>query len=162
VDRGFVPSVEKGVQTAATEGILAGHRVTDVKIDFYDGKMHPVDSNDVSFQIAGRGAFREAFQQARPCLLEPVYEVVIRAPEDCMGPVLGDLSAHRGKIHSMDTDEQLQVIRAGLPQRELHRYATRLRALTAGRGCHTESFSHYEEMPAEIEAQVIAEARHHS
>ena len=92
VDRVFVPSVEKGVNQACTEGILAGCRVTDVKIDFYDGKMHPVDSKDIAFQIAGYFAFKEAFAAAKPCLLEPIETVEIRIPEDCMGKVMGDLS----------------------------------------------------------------------
>src|SRR5207247_876099 len=103
VDRVFVPSVEKGVNNACSEGILAGYRVTDVKIDFYDGKMHPVDSKDIAFQIAGKAAFKEAFLNARPCLLEPIYEVEVRAPEDCLGAVMGDLSSRRGRITGTDS-----------------------------------------------------------
>ncbi len=99
VDRNFVPSVEKGVKQACTEGIIAGCRVTDVKIDFYDGKMHPVDSKDIAFQIAGYFAFKEAFIAAKPVLLEPIETVEIHIPEDCMGKVMGDLSSRRGKIH---------------------------------------------------------------
>ncbi|MGD0613982.1 MAG: elongation factor G, partial [Verrucomicrobiota bacterium] len=97
VDRVFVPSVEKGVMKACEEGILAGYRVVDVKIDFYDGKMHPVDSKDIAFQIAGYFAFKESFMAARACLLEPIHTVEIRIPEDCMGKVMGDLSSRRGK-----------------------------------------------------------------
>jgi elongation factor G len=159
VDRGFVPSVEKGVNAAMHEGVIAGYRVTDVRVDFYDGKMHTVDSNDIAFQIAGKAAFKEAFENARPCLLEPIYNVEIKAPEDNMGAVLGDLSAHRGKILSMEADGHFQIIQAQLPQKELYQYATRLRSLTGGRGFHTEKFSHYEEMPREMEAKVIAESK---
>src|SRR5207245_11355724 len=104
VDRVFVPSVEKGVKNACTEGILAGYRVVDVKIDFYDGKMHAVDSNDISFQIAGYYAFKEAFANARPCLLEPIHNVEIHIPEEYLGKVMGDLSARRGKILGIDND----------------------------------------------------------
>src|SRR5256885_5584230 len=104
VDRVYVPSVEKGVMSACTEGILAGYRVVDLKIDFYDGKMHPVDSKDIAFQIAGKEAFKEAFTNARPCLLEPIYTLEIKIPDDSMGKVMGDLSSRRGKILVMDTD----------------------------------------------------------
>lgn len=159
VDRVFVPSVEKGVQTACTEGILAGYRVVDVKIDFYDGKMHPVDSKDIAFQIAGYQAFKEAFMNAKPCLLEPIYTVEIKVPDDCMGKVMGDLSSRRGKILGMDSTDSLQMIKAHVPAMELYHYSTTLRSLTGGRGIHTEEFSHYEEMPRELEQRVIAESK---
>jgi len=158
VDRVFVPSVEKGVNQSCTEGILAGCRVTDVKIDFYDGKMHPVDSKDIAFQIAGYFAFKEAFRAAKPCLLEPIENVEIRIPEDCMGKVMGDLSSRRGKIMGMDNDGAFQVIKAQVPTKELYHYSSTLRSLTGGRGVHTEEFSHYEEMPREATEKVIAEA----
>jgi elongation factor G len=158
VDRGFVPSVEKGVQQACTEGIVAGCRVTDVKVDFFDGKMHPVDSKDIAFQIAGYFAFKEAFTAAKPMLLEPIETVEIRVPEDFMGKVMGDLSSRRGKILGMDTDGAFQVIRANVPTKELYHYSTTLRSLTGGRGVHAEAFSHYEEMPREAAEKVMAEA----
>ena len=159
MDRVFVPSVEKGVKNACTEGILAGYRVVDVQIDFYDGKMHPVDSNDISFQIAGYYAFKEAFSNARPCLLEPIHNVEIHIPEEYLGKVMGDLSARRGKILGIDNDGEFQVIRAQVPAKELYRYSTNVRSLTGGRGVHTEEFSHYEEMPRELEQKVIIESK---
>ena len=159
VDRVFVPSVEKGVNQACTEGILAGCRVTDVKIDFYDGKMHPVDSKDIAFQIAGYFAFKEAFMAAKPILLEPIETVEIHIPEDCMGKVMGDLSSRRGKILGMDTDGAFQVIKASVPTAELYHYSSTLRSLTGGRGVHTEEFSHYEEMPHASAVKVIEEAK---
>jgi elongation factor G len=159
VDRVFVPSVEKGVQAACREGILAGYRIVDVKVDFYDGKMHPVDSKDIAFQIAGKEAFREAFLASRPCLLEPICSVEIRIPEECMGNVIGDLSSRRGKILGMDSSDGLQIVHAQVPQKELYQYSTVLRSLTGGRGLHTEDFSHYEEMPKELESKVIAESK---
>jgi elongation factor G len=158
VDRSFVPSVEKGVQQACTEGIVAGCRVTDVKIDFYDGKMHPVDSKDIAFQIAGYFAFKEAFTAARPMLLEPIETVEIRIPEDFMGKVMGDLSSRRGKILGMETEGTFQLIKAHVPTKELYHYSSTLRSLTGGRGVHSEEFSHYEEMPREAADKVIAEA----
>ena len=159
VDRVFVPSVERGAQNACAEGILAGYRVVDVKIDFFDGKMHPVDSNDISFQVAGYWAFKEAFLKARPCLLEPIHSLEIRVPEDCVGKVLGDLSSRRGKVVGMDASGNLQIIHALAPAKELYRYASQLRSLTGGRGLHTEDFSHYEELPSELEQQVIEAAK---
>ena len=134
VDRVFVPSVEKGVNAACTEGVLAGYRVVDVKADFYDGKQHPVDSKDIAFQMAGKQAFREAFMQAQPCLLEPILDIEIRVPEDFMGDVMGDMSSRRGKIIGMDAEGTFQLIKAQAPQSEMYQYSTTLRSLTGGRG----------------------------
>jgi elongation factor G len=157
VDRVFVPSVEKGVTTAGIEGIHAGYRVTDVKINFYGGKMHPVDSKDIAFQIAGYFAFREAFQAARPVLLEPIHELEIRVPEEFVGRVVGDLSGRRGRILGMDVAGRLQIIKALVPAASLHHYGTVLRSLTGGRGLHAEKFGHYEEMPADQEKKLVDE-----
>jgi elongation factor G len=159
VDRVFVPSVERGVQNACGEGILAGYRVVDVSVDFFDGKMHPVDSNDISFQVACYWAFKEAFMKARPCLLEPIHTLEIRVPEDCVGKVIGDLSSRRGKVVGMDGSGNLQVIHALAPAKELYRYSSQLRSLTGGRGLHTEDFSHYEELPSELEQQMVEAAK---
>ena len=159
VDRVFVPSVEKGVQSACVDGILAGYRVVDLKVDFYDGKQHPVDSKDIAFQIAGKGAFKEAFNSAQPCLLEPIMDVEIRVPEDFMGDVMGDVSSRRGKIMGMDTEGSFQVIKAKIPQSELYHYSTAIRSLTGGRGLHSESFSHYEYLPQELQKRFINESQ---
>ncbi len=156
VDRVFVPSVEKGVQAACHEGILAGYHITDIKIDFYDGKTHPVDSKDIAFQIAGKEAFREAFRAAKPCLLEPVILLEIKVPESFLGDVMGDISSRRGRIQGVDTDGKFQIVQAQVPQMELYRYGTTLRSLTGGRGLHTETLSHYEYLPYELEAKVMA------
>jgi len=156
VDRVFVPSVEKGVNAACVEGILAGCMVVDVKANFYDGKQHPVDSKDVAFQIAGKGAFKEAFIGAEPCLLEPIMEIEVKVPEDQMGDVMGDISGRRGKVLGVDTEGGFQVIKAEVPQASLYRYSTTLRSLTGGRGTHREKFSHYENMPGDVEKKVIA------
>ena len=159
VDRVFVPSVEKGVNTACSDGILAGCKVVDVKVDFYDGKMHPVDSKDIAFQTAGKHAFREAFLGAQPCLLEPIMDIEVKVPEEFMGDIMGDISGKRGKIMGMDADGSFQVIKAQVPQAELYHYATTVRSLTGGRGIHSESFSHYEKMPKEYENKVIQERK---
>ncbi|MFP6876243.1 MAG: elongation factor G [Roseibacillus sp.] len=162
VDRGFVPSVEKGIRTAEDEGILAGYQVCDLKIDFYDGKQHPVDSKDIAFQIAGKHAFRDAFQNAEPHLIEPVLEVQIRTPDDSLGNILGDLSVRGGRVMGTEADGHVQVVTAEIPARVMHAYATDLRSLTGGRGQHSEKFSHYEDMPRDIEKKVIAAAKDHS
>src|SRR5207237_10343405 len=109
VDRVFVPSVERGIEIACAEGILAGCRVVDVEANFYDGLMHPVDSKDIAFQVAGYWAFKEAFMKARPCLLEPINVLEVRIPEDCMGKVVGDLSSRRWRIRGHDIDGRLPI-----------------------------------------------------
>jgi elongation factor G len=157
----FIPSIEKGVRQVLENGPLAGHRVIDVRAIVYDGKEHPVDSKDIAFQIAGREVFKQAVINSRPILLEPIYDVEIKVPEDCMGDVMGDLSGRRGKIMGMDSKGRFQIIKAKVPLAELDRYATTLRSKTSGRGLFTRTFSHYEPMPKEIEAKVIEEAKKH-
>lgn len=157
VDRVFVPSVEKGVEKACEEGILAGYHVTDVAIDFYDGKMHPVDSKDVAFQIAGKEAFREAFKSAKPCLLEPIVSLEVKIPEPFLGDVMSDISSRRGSIQGVDMAGKYRVVRAIAPQMELYRYATTLRSITGGVGLHQEEFSHYEYLPPELQHRVVAQ-----
>ena len=159
VDRVFVPSVEKGVNAAATEGVIAGYRVVDLKVDFYDGKMHPVDSKDVAFQIAGKGAFKEAVNAAKPTLLEPIYSIEVKIPDDFTGAVSGDLSSRRGRLQGMDANGGFQIVKAHVPQKELYRYSTTLRSLTEGRGIHVEEFSHYEEMPGDMQKKVVTESQ---
>lgn len=159
VDRVFVPSVEKGVKTACTEGIYAGYRVVDVKADFYEGKMHPVDSKDIAFQIAGYFAFKEGFLNAQPKLLEPIYKVTVTLPEEYLGDIMGDISSRRGKILGVEADGKFQVVKATVPQKELYRYSNIVRSITSGRGHHQESFSHYEEVPPELEKKLLEQAK---
>ena len=159
VDRVFVTSVEKGVNVSCTEGILAGYRVVDLKVDFYDGKQHPVDSKDIAFQMAGKQAFREAFMEAQPCLLEPILNIEIKVPDSFMGDVMGDMSSRRGKIIGIDAEGESQSIKAQAPQAEMYQYSTTLRSLTGGRGIHFEEFSHYEEVPRDMERKVVATAK---
>ncbi len=158
VDRVFVPSVEKGIMAASKEGFLAGYPIVDVKALFYDGKMHPVDSKDIAFQIAGKGAFREACEASKPCLLEPIFEVEVLVPEDFMGDVMGDLTAKRGKIMGMDAEGHFQLLKAKVPQANLFKYSSTLRSLTQGKASHRQKFSHYEEVPKEELSRIIAAA----
>ena len=154
VDRGFVPSVEKGINQICEEGIIAGCKVVDIKIDFYDGKMHPVDSNDMAFQIAGRHAFNEAVKNAKPKLLEPIYKIQVKVPDEVMGDIMGDISSRRGKVQGMDSDGHFQIINAEVPLANLHDYATALKSMSSGRGMFTNEFSHYEDMP-HVEAEKV-------
>ena len=156
VDRSFVPSVEKGINQATVEGPLTGSKVIDIKVAFYDGKQHPVDSKDIAFQIAGRGAFKEAFQLADPILLEPIYEIEVKIPEEYMGDVMGDVSSRRGKVLGMDSDGHNQIIKASVPLSNLYKYANTLRSISQGRGQYRRKFSHYEYVPKEIQDKVVA------
>ncbi|MCX8057345.1 MAG: elongation factor G [Ignavibacteria bacterium] len=154
----FVPAVEKGILETMAKGVLAGYKVVDVKVTLFDGSHHPVDSDELSFKIAGSQAFKKGFLAANPCLLEPIQEVTIRVPEEFMGDVMGDISSRRGKILGMDSDGEFQIIRALVPLAELFKYATQLRSLTQGKGTYEMKLSHYEEVPKEIEAKIIAAA----
>ena len=155
VDRVFVPSVEKGVHAACAHGPFGGFPVTDVRVDFYDGKQHPVDSKDIAFQIAGKAAFNEAFAMARPKLLEPVMELRVRVPQDAVGGVMADISGRRGRILGMEADGRFELVIAHVPQAGLHHYSSQLRAITSGRGRHRETFDHFEEVPHELVAGIL-------
>jgi elongation factor G len=157
VDRSFVPSIEKGVRQACEAGPLSGNKVIDVKAAVFDGKQHPVDSKDIAFQIAARGAFRDAFIKADPILLEPIYEIEITIPEEYMGDVMGDISARRGKVLGMDSDGHFQIIKAEVPLANLYKYSNTLRSLCQGRGYHRRKFSHYEYVPREIQEKIVEE-----
>lgn len=151
----FIPAVDKGIHELLLRGPLAGCPVVDVKVTLYDGKEHAVDSNENAFKTAGRIAFKEAFLQAKPTLLEPVYDVEITVPEDHMGDVLGDISSRRGKVQGMETKGSFEQVKAKVPLAELYHYATRLRSLTQGKGSHRQRFSHYEEAPKDFADKVI-------
>lgn len=153
----FIPAVEKGIQETMAKGVISGNKVVDVKVTLFDGTYHTVDSDEMSFKIAASMCFRKGFLEAKPCLLEPIYEIEVKVPEEYMGDVMGDISSRRGKILGMDSDGQFQVIKAMVPLAELYKYSSQLRSLTQGRGLFKRKFSHYEEVPKEIEQKVIEE-----
>lgn len=153
----FIPAVEKGVIETMSKGVLAGNKVVDVKVTLFDGTYHTVDSDEMSFKIAASQCFKKGFLEAKPVLLEPIYEIEVKVPEEYMGDVMGDISSRRGKILGMDSDGRFQVIKALVPLAELYKYSSHLRSLTQGRGVHKRRFDHYEEMPKEIEQKVIEE-----
>lgn len=154
----FVPSVEKGIAEAMIEGAVAGYKVVDVKVELYDGQFHAVDSSDMAFKIAGSMAFKDGIQKATPVLLEPIYNIEVVVPEDHMGDVMGDLSSRRGKIQGMTPDGPFQRVKAQVPLAELYHYSSDLRSMTQGRGFHSRSYSHYEEVPRDAAAKIIEEA----
>jgi elongation factor G len=151
----FIPAVEKGVIDTLEKGVIAGNKVVDVRVTLFDGTYHTVDSDEMSFKIAASQCFRKGFQLAKPCLLEPIYEIEVTVPEEYMGDVMGDISSRRGKILGMDSDGHFQKINAYVPLAELYKYSSQLRSLTSGRGAHKRKFAYYEEVPKEVEQQII-------
>ncbi|MFZ7110901.1 MAG: elongation factor G [Desulfatiglandales bacterium] len=159
VPRNFVPAVEKGLQEAIRVGVLAGYPVVDLKVRFYDGKSHDVDSSEMAFKIAASMCFKKAVQEASPVLLEPIMKMEITVPEESMGDVMGDLNGRRGRVLGMDSQGKNQVIIAQAPMAEVLTYALDLNAMTGGRGTFQMEHSHYEEVPAQLAEKVIAEAK---
>jgi elongation factor G len=159
IPKQYIPAVEKGIAEAAQEGALAGHQVIDFKVDLVDGSYHTVDSSEMAFKIAGSMAFKRAVLEAKPTLLEPIMSMEIVVPDDCMGDVIGDLNSKRGRVLGMDTKGKKQIIKANVPQAEVLKYAPDLRAMTAGRGMFTMKFSHFEEVPGQLQEKIIEAAK---
>jgi len=158
IDTRFIPSILKGVMEKMEEGPITGSYVRDVRVMVYDGKMHPVDSNDISFKIAGMMAFKEAFMKSEPQLLEPIYDLEIMVPDDVMGEVMGDLQTRRSLIMGMDNKENFQVIRAKTPLAELDRYSTTLRSLSQGRAGFTQHFAEFATVPFDLQSRLEKQA----
>lgn len=154
IDARFIPSILKGIMEKMEEGPITGSYVRDVRVCVFDGKMHPVDSNDISFKIAGMMAFKDAFMKAEPQLLEPIMDLEILMPEEVMGDVMSDLQTRRSLIMGMDTKGNLQVIKARTPLAELDRYSTTLRSLSQGRASFTQRFADYTPVPYEVQQNV--------
>lgn len=159
IPRQFIPAVNKGIEEALAGGILAGHLVIDLSAELVDGKYHSVDSDELSFRMAGIQAVRAAGPSLRPVLLEPIMSLSVRVPEDYTGDIMGDINAKRGRVLGMDTDGGVRVIEAQVPMAEVQRYAVDLRSMTSGRGTFEVRFDHYEEVPHQ-EAQRVIEAAH--
>lgn len=155
IDTRFIPSIKKGILEKMEEGPLTGSYVRDVRVMVFDGKMHPVDSNDVSFKIAGMMAFKEAFENANPKILEPVQELEVVVPEELMGDVMTDLQTRRSVITGMDNKGNYKVIKSNTPLAELDRYSTSLRSITQGRGNFSGKFHDYQAVPGEIQKKLI-------
>lgn len=156
VPRNFVPAVEKGLVESMKSGVLAGYPVVDMKIRFFDGKSHEVDSSEMAFKIAASMCFKKAVQEATPILLEPIMNMEITVPEDTMGDVIGDLNGRRGRVLGMDSDGKNQIIKAEVPLAEVLRYSFDLTSITGGRGNFQMKQSHYEEVPAQLVEKVVS------
>ena len=155
VPREFIPSVEKGIRDAMAQGPLAGYPVEGVKARLYDGKFHKVDSDQLSFEIAGRMAFRSASKRAKPVLMEPVMAVEVVTPEEYMGDVIGDLNGRRGRIESMGQRQDAQIIKASVPLSRMFGYATDMRSITQGRAIYSMQFDHYAEVPKSVADEIM-------
>jgi elongation factor G len=159
VPRNFVPAVEKGIAEALTSGVLAGYPVVDVKVRFYDGKSHEVDSSEMAFKIAAIMGFKKGAREASPVLLEPIMKIEVVAPEDHVGDVIGDLNGRRGRILGVEAKGHNQIVKANVPMAEVLRYAPDLISMTGGKGSFALEFSHYEEVPANITERLVAGAQ---
>ncbi|HEV2462418.1 MAG TPA: elongation factor G [Acidobacteriaceae bacterium] len=159
IPRNFIPAVEKGIQESAARGYLAGYPVVDFRVTLYDGSYHDVDSNELSFKMAGRIAFRKCMEMAKPSLLEPIMRVEIEAPEECAGSLMGDLNQRRGRVQGMDSSGSSTVVRAEVPMAEMLSYGQSLTAMTQGRGSFHMEMDHYDIVPQPIAERVLANAK---
>jgi elongation factor G len=155
IDARFMPAIMKGVMEKMEEGPLTGSYARDIVFYIYDGKMHPVDSNEISFKLAGRNAFREAFKNAGPQILEPIYDVEVLVPEERMGDVMTDLQGRRAVIMGMGREGKYQKIQAKAPLAEMNKYATGLSSITSGRGMYSMKFAEYTNVPPDVQQQLL-------
>jgi elongation factor G len=159
IPRQFVPAVEKGIQDARTRGYLAGYPMVDFRVTVFDGSYHDVDSNELSFKLAGSLAFKDAMTRARPTILEPIMNVEVYAPSDFAGDLMGDLNGRRGRIAGMDTRGVMTIIKAQVPMSEMLTYEQHLTSATGGRGSYHMEYSHYDEVPSHLQTKIIAAAK---
>jgi elongation factor G len=159
IPRQFIPAVEKGIQDARSRGYLAGYPMVDFRVTVYDGSYHDVDSNELSFKLAGSLAFKDAMTRARPTILEPVMNVEVYAPSDFAGDLMGDLNGRRGRIAGMDTRGAMTIIKAQVPMAEMLTYEQHLTSATGGRGSYHMEYSHYDEVPSHLQTKIIAAAK---
>lgn len=157
IDARFIPAILKGLMDRIEQGPLTGSYARDVRVIVYDGKMHPVDSNEISFRLAGRNAFAEAFRNANPKILEPIYDVEVFVPSDMMGDVMSDITGRRGMVLGMETEKNFTRLKAQVPLKEMSSYSTTLSSLTGGRATFTMHFKDYELVPADVQEKLIKE-----
>ncbi|MDR1884131.1 MAG: elongation factor G [Prevotella sp.] len=157
IDTRFLPAILKGVMSRLEQGPLTGSYARDVRVVVYDGKMHPVDSNEISFMLAGRNAFSEAFKNAGPKILEPIYDVTVTVPSDRMGDVMGDLQNRRAMIMGMESDKGIEILNAKVPLKEMANYSISLSSLTGGRASFTMKFASYELVPSDVQDKLLKE-----
>ncbi|PMQ01835.1 MAG: elongation factor G [Dictyoglomus sp. NZ13-RE01] len=159
VPKNYIPAVEKGIRETMEKGILAGYPIVDVRVTLFDGSYHEVDSSDMAFKVAAAKAFKKGFLEAKPVLLEPIMQVEVTAPDTYTGDIISDLNGRRGRVTQIESLGKMQVIKALVPLAEMLRYSSTLKSITQGRGSYTMKFSHYEEVPAKIQEEIIAKAK---
>jgi elongation factor G len=159
IPRNFIPAVEKGIQESRQKGVLAGFPTVDFRVILYDGSYHEVDSSEMAFKIAGSLAFKKGVKEAKPCLLEPIMNVEVSAPEEFAGDLMGDLNSRRGRVQGMEVRGRNTVIKAQVPLAEMITYASDLTSKTGARGSYSMEFSHYDEVPAQLSEKIIANAK---
>jgi len=157
IPRNYIPAVEKGVNEAFKEGVLAHYPVMDLKATVYDGSFHPVDSSEICFKIAGAGALKKGLTEGQPILLEPIMNITVTVPEEFTGDIIGDLNTKRARVQGMNPGGGINIIEAQVPLAEVLRYAIDLKSITQGRGSYKMAFNHYEEVPAHVAQKIIAE-----
>lgn len=155
IDARFMPAILKGIMEKMTEGPLTGSYARDIRVYIFDGKMHPVDSNELSFKLAARNAFKEAFKKAGPKIMEPIYNIEVMVPSDAMGDVMSDLQNRRGLIEGMQSENGFDVLKARVPLAELYRYSTTLSSLTSGRATFSQKFAEYQQVPADVQEKLL-------
>jgi elongation factor G len=153
----FIPAVDRGIQEAMVRGVLAGAPMVDFKVELFDGSYHTVDSNEMSFKMAGILAFKNVAPNCRPVLLEPLNDVEVATPEEYLGAVMGDLSSRRGQILGQESDGRLLKLKAIVPEAEMYKYSTQLHSITHGRATYRSTFRTYAEVPPDVAAKVIEE-----
>lgn len=156
IETRFMPAIIKGIMEKMEEGPLTGSYARDIRVLVYDGKMHPVDSNEISFKLAGRNAFSAAFRDAAPKILEPVYDVEVRVPADRLGDVMSDLQGRRAVIEGMSSEKNFEIIKAKVPLKEMNKYSTSLSSISGGRATYAMKFASYEKVPQEVQEQLLA------
>lgn len=159
IPKQYIPSVEKGIRDAMAKGVIAGYPVVDIRVRLVDGKYHEVDSDNRSFEIAGSKAFKAAFKQCKPIILEPIMNMTIMIPEEYLGDVMGSINSRRGRVLGMESSGKLQIVKAQVPMSEVLTYASDLRSITSDRGSFTMELSHYEEMPPNLAEKLTQEAK---
>ena len=157
IDTRFLPAILKGIMEKMEEGPLTGSYARDIRVSVYDGKMHPVDSNEISFRLAGRNAFKEAFRNAGPKILEPIYEVEVWVPSEAMGDVMSDLQTRRAMVMGMSSERGFEIIKSKVPLAEMNKYSTTLNSITSGRAMYSMRFLEYAQVPPDVQEKLLKE-----
>jgi elongation factor G len=158
IPKNYIPSIEKGIQESRKKGVIAGYPTVDFKVILYDGSYHDVDSSDIAFKIAASMAFKSAMKQAKPTILEPIMNVEVYSPESYMGDIMGNLNGRRGRVQGMEQKGNMRIIKAQVPMDEMLDFEPTLTSITGGRGSYLMEYSHFEEVPGQLQQKIIDDA----